>query len=225
MSEAARLLVIEDDEALRDSLTDALQSTGFTVHALPDGVGALESLKTFKPDAAIVDIGLGDDSPDGFEVAEQLRKHDSLSVIFLTARDGLDDRLRGFEIGADDYMIKPFALAELLARVRAVLRRSGRLASKVIELRDLIVDEQNHSVVRGGEELVLTQTEFELLCVFAREPNKVFSKQQLLALVWHFDEYDPNLVEVHLSALRRKMEAHGPRLIHTVRGSGYELRV
>ena len=224
MAELARLLVIEDDDTLRESLADALRSVGFTVEAKGDGTSVLESLKTFRPDAALLDIGLND-GPDGFAIATQLRQHASMSIIFMTARDALDDRLQGFEVGADDYIVKPFAFAELLARVRAVLRRSGRLATAVIELRDLIVDEQHHTAVRAGVELELTQTEFDLLSVFAREPNRVFSKPQLLSLVWNFDEYDPNLVEVHVSALRKKMEAKGPRLIHTVRGVGYELRV
>jgi DNA-binding response OmpR family regulator len=224
MAEFARLLVIEDDDALRDSLSDALRSVGFTVLAMPDGLALADVLRNFRPDAALLDIGLTR-GPDGFALAEQIRAHASISVIFLTAADALDDRLRGFALGADDYVVKPFAFAEVLARVRAVLKRSGGLASQVIELRDLIFDEQNHIVVRGDVELELTQTEFELLAVFAREPNRVFSKPQLLSLVWDFAEYDPNLVEVHVSALRRKMEACGPRLIHTVRGVGYELRV
>jgi DNA-binding response OmpR family regulator len=223
VSDLARLLLVEDDDSLRASLADALRSCGFTVLALPDGATLLDSVATFLPDAAILDIGLGD-GPDGFELAQTLRQHASCSIVFLTARDGLQDRLQGFEIGADDYIVKPFAFAELLARVRAVLRRSGRLATQVIEIRDLIFDEQNHTAVRGGQKLELTQTEFELLRVFAREPNKAFSKPQLLSLVWDFDEYDPNLVEVHVSALRKKMEARGPRMIHTVRGVGYELR-
>jgi len=224
MTEAlARLLLVEDDGALREAMTAALESCGFVVRAEPNGLDINEVVARFRPDAAILDVALGA-GPDGFEIAAQIRQLASVPIIFSTAADALDDRLRGFELGADDYIVKPFAIAELLARIRAVLRRSDRLASPTIQVRDLIVDEANRLAIRDGADLELTQTEFELLSVFVRSPDRVFSKPQLLSLVWHFDEYDPNLVEVHLSALRRKMETRGVRLIHTVRGAGYELR-
>jgi DNA-binding response OmpR family regulator len=151
-------------------------------------------------------------------------KLSGIPVIFLTAADALQDRLTGFEAGGDDYVVKPFAMAELLARVRALLRRSGRLDSPVIEIRDLLIDDSAKQAFRSGASLDLTPTEFELLSVLARSPNEVYSKGQLLSQVWGFDAYDPNLVEVHMSALRRKLEAHGPRLVHTVRGRGYVFR-
>jgi DNA-binding response OmpR family regulator len=162
--------------------------------------------------------------PDGFEVARQVIALAGIPVVFLTAADGLDDRLAGFDAGGDDYIVKPFAMAELLARVRAVLRRSGRGNSAVVEIRDLLVDDNAKQAIRAGTTLDLTPTEFELLSVLAHAPDQVFSKGQLLSQIWGFDSYDPNLVEVHVSALRRKLDAHGPRLVHTVRSRGYVLR-
>jgi two-component system, OmpR family, response regulator len=143
-------------------------------------------------------------------------------VIFLTARDSVEDRLLGFSLGADDYLVKPFALEELLARVRAVLRRTGRLAA-VIEAGDLIVDEQGGLATRAGGALELTPTELRLLAYLVRNRGLVLSKTQMLTQVWGYDHYDPNIVEVHVSALRRKLEAHGPRILHTVHGLGYRL--
>ena len=218
-----RVLLVEDDDTLRDSIAVALEACGFLVRAEGDGTALDDVVETFRPDVAILDIMLGT-GPTGFDLAGRLRQISGVPVIFSTAADSLDDRLRGFELGADDYIVKPFAVAELLARLRAILRRSDRLASSTWEVRDLVVDESNRVAIRDGVTLDLTRTEFELLCVFVRAPDQVFSKPQLLSLVWRFDEYDPNLVEVHLSALRKKLEAHGSRLIHTVRGQGYELR-
>jgi DNA-binding response OmpR family regulator len=141
----------------------------------------------------------------------------------LTALDGIDDRLRGFNTGADDYVVKPFVLAELVARVEALLRRLGRVQS-TITVADLTVDPDAGRVRRGASEIVLTATEFKLLCYLAQHRGKVVTKTQILSAVWGFDVYDANLVEVHISALRRKLEQHGPRLLHTLRGLGYVLR-
>ena len=132
--------------------------------------------------------------------------------------------MAGFDAGADDYLVKPFAMAELLARVQALLRRSGRLASAVWQVGELVIDQGAAKVVRAGAPVELTSTEYQLLCVLARHPGQVLSKVQLLTQVWGFDAYDANLVEVHMSALRRKLEAHGPRMVHTVRNMGYVLR-
>ena len=145
-------------------------------------------------------------------------------MVFLTAADTLEERLSGFDLGADDYIVKPFAVAELLSRVRVILRRAGRLDSPTRQIRDLVVDEATRTVMRNKDRVELTRTEFDLLLVLVRSPGKVFSKTQLLAQVWGFDEFDPNLVEVYVSSLRRKLEAHGPRLLFTERGRGYVIR-
>ncbi len=160
--------------------------------------------------------------PSGIQLAERIRRWSDASVIMLTARDAVEDRLRGFAQGVDDYIVKPFALAELVARVGAVLRRRGRLAS-VVEIGDLLVDPDSGLARRGGEQLELTSIEFQLLAYLAAHRGRTLSKTQLLTQVWGYDQADPNLVEVHISALRKKMEARGPRLLHTVRGLGYRV--
>jgi two-component system, OmpR family, response regulator len=218
-----RALLIEDDLSVREAVAIAFEGLGFLVRAQPTGEKLAELVQEFRPDVAIIDIQLPS-GPDGFQLARQVISLAGIPVVFLTASDGLDDRLAGFDAGGDDYIVKPFAMAELLARVRAVLRRSGRLQSPVVEVRDLLIDDNAKQAIRGGELLDLTPTEFELLSVLARAPNQVFSKGQLLSQIWGFDSYDPNLVEVHVSALRRKLDAHGPRLVHTVRSRGYVFR-
>jgi two-component system, OmpR family, response regulator len=218
-----RALLIEDDLSVREAVAIAFEGLGFVVRAQPTGEDLADMVQEFRPDVAIIDIQLPT-GPDGFELARQVISLAGVPVVFLTAADGLDDRLAGFEAGGDDYIVKPFAMAELLARVRAVLRRSGRLQSPVVEIRDLLIDDNAKQAVRGGQVLDLTPTEFELLSVLARAPNQVFSKGQLLSQIWGFDSYDPNLVEVHVSALRRKLDTNGPRLVHTLRGRGYVFR-
>ncbi len=220
---APRLLFIDDDSSLREAVAVTLRRAGYEVRADADGSDLTAAVATFRPDMAILDVRLPD-GKEGFELAVRLKAMVDLPIVFVTAADDLEDRLRGFEAGADDYLVKPFAVAELLARVRAVLRRAGRLNSPAYEVYDLFVDEANRTVRRGDTELSLTKTEFELLTVLAREPGHIFSKTQLLSLVWGFVGYQGNLVEVHMSALRRKLEAHGSRLIHTERGEGYVLR-
>ncbi|MGI8822767.1 MAG: winged helix-turn-helix domain-containing protein [Acidimicrobiia bacterium] len=177
----------------------------------------------FPPDLAIVDVRLPP-GPDGLALARHLRTVDDLPIIFVTAADAPHERLAGFAAGGDDYLIKPFLMAELLARVGALLRRSGRLRSNLLVLGDLVIDEDARTVVRAGALVALTPTEFDLLLALARHQRKVLSKLQLLSQVRGYEAYDPNLVEVHISALRRKLEAHGPRIVHTVRGTGYVAR-
>jgi two-component system OmpR family response regulator len=218
-----RLLVIEDDTSLRQAIEAVLIATGYDVVAVTDGSQIDAIVEAFRPDMAILDVRLGS-GPDGFEIGRRLRATLGIPLVFVTAADALGDRLHGFEIGADDYLVKPFAMAELLARAKAVLRRAGRLSSPTWEVRDLVIDEANRVVTRAGVRLDLTKIEFDLLCVLAREPGRVFSKVHLLSKVWGFAEFSPNLVEVHVSALRRKLELTGPRLVHTERGEGYVIR-
>lgn len=220
---AARLLIVEDDESLRTAMAAALTSAGYVVEVASDAASAEAVREAFRPDLAILDVRLPGDET-GFDIATQIRAESGIAVLFVTAADALEDRLRGFDVGGDDYLVKPFPIAELIARVRAVLRRAGRLTSQTIEVRDLVVDEVANVAYRGGHELDLTPTEFNLLITMAKQPGTVFSKARLLALVWGWQNYQRNLVEVHVSALRRKLEAHGPRLIHTERGRGYVLR-
>ena len=218
-----RLLFVEDDRSLREAVSVSLVRAGFEVRAESSGSGLADAVATFHPDLAILDVRLPD-GEDGFELAVRLRTMTEIPIVFVTAADAIDERLRGFDVGADDYLVKPFAISELLARVRAVLRRSGRLDSPTHEVLGLLIDEANRMARRGEHELQLTKTEFDLLAILSRTPGKVFSKTQLLSLVWGFEGYDDNLVEVHISALRRKLEAFGGRLIHTERGEGYVLR-
>lgn len=220
----AKVLVVEDDESIRSSLRTALDVAGYDVQELSDGSGVSALAAQFRPDLAILDVRLPR-GPSGFELARTLRSTDDLPILLLTAADALDDRLTGFASGADDYMVKPFAMAELLVRVAALLRRAGRLSSTTWTFADLVIDDGAHTVKRNGVLVDLTRIEYDLLVVLARRHGRVFSKLQLLIQVWGFDAYDPNIVEVHISALRRKLEAHGPRLVHTIRGVGYVLRV
>ena len=220
MISPARVLVIDDDETIRTAVVTALGAEGFAVHGLADGSDLPEQLKAFVPDLVVLDWMLPGAS--GIRLASTIRTSSDAAVVMLTARDEVDDRLRGFSEGVDDYVVKPFAVAELIARVTAVLRRRGRIPS-VIEIGDLVVDPEAARITRGGEALDLTATEFRLLGFLAESRGRTVSKTQILTQVWGYDDYDPNLVEVHLSALRRKMETRGPRLIHTVRGLGYRM--
>jgi two-component system, OmpR family, response regulator len=217
----ARVAVIEDESAVRSGVTAALEGEGLVVSAFADYVDA-ETISATMPDLIVLDVGLP--GGDGFELARRLRAGGDVPIVFLTARDGVVDRLTGFDIGADDYLVKPFALEELLARVRVVLRRVGR-HTEPLEAGDLLVDEQAGLAYRKGQPLGLTPTELRLLAFFVRHRGLVLSKTQLLSQVWGYDAYDPNVVEVHVSALRRKLEEHGPRLVETVRGLGYRLVV
>jgi two-component system, OmpR family, response regulator len=221
-SAPARVLVIEDEAAIRDAVTTALTDTGYLVSGRADGTMLRELAEEFRPDLAILDITLP--GPDGLALARLLRARADLPILFLTARDGLDDRLAGFAAGADDYLVKPFALTELLARVHALMRRSGRLGSVTIEAGDLVLDESARAAWRAGRPLDLTATELRLLAYLLARRGRTISKAELLTQVWGYGSYDPNLVEVRISALRRKLEANGPRIIHTVHGHGYTIR-
>jgi len=221
MGTSARVLVVEDDAAIRDSVAGALSDAGYTVHGLPDGSRLEAELERFRPDVVIVDWMLP--GRDGPTLARVVRARSPAPVMLLTARDAVADRLRGFEAGVDDYLAKPFAVAELLARLRVVLRRTGGTQT-VVQVDDLLVDPAAAVVSRAGQRLELTATELRLLTFLAENRDRVLSPTQILTQVWGYDDYADNLVQVHVSALRRKLEAHGPRLLHTVRGVGYVLR-
>lgn len=223
-SKSPRILLVEDDEPLRTALESALDGAGFEVRAEADGSNIQEVAVAFRPDLAILDVRLGV-GPHGYQLAKILRGRSELPLIFLTAADTVADRLSGFEAGADDYVVKPFSMGELLARVRALLRRSGRLVSSVWQAGDLVIDESARRVIRADEVVELTRTEYELLLVIAHNFGRTVSKVQLLRDVWGYDAFDKNVVEVHVSSLRRKLEAHGPRIVHTVHGNYYQLEV
>lgn len=221
--QASRVLVVDDDDAVRWPLEVALRNEGYVVQTCADGHNLQAVASQFKPDLVILDVRIPV-GPDGYAMARVLRGMGDQPIMLLTAADAEQERLDGFKAGADDYMVKPFSMAEFLARVKALLRRSGRLSSAVVQLGDLILDDGARSVVRNGEVIDLTRTEYSLLMALTRHPGQVLSKEQLLTQVWGFDAYDSNLVEVHISALRRKLENHGGRLIHTARGMGYSFR-
>lgn len=217
----ARVLVIEDDETIREAVSSALRDTGLTLEAMADGEELEAALRTYRPAVVVLDWMLP--GRDGPQLSRVIRQRGDAGVIMLTARDGVDDRLRGFSAGIDDYVPKPFAMAELVARVRALLGRLGATPT-TIRVGDLVVDESAASASRSGVPLPRTATEFRLLAYLAAQRGRVVSGTQILTQVWGYDDYSDNLVHAHISALRRKMEANGPRLVHTVRGLGYILR-
>lgn len=215
-----RVLIVEDSVAIREMVVEALADAGYVSGGRAHGGGLEDVLAAFRPDMVVLDVMLP--GRDGFALIDVVRGYGDAGIVLLTARDALEDRLRGLDSGADDYLVKPFELAELLSRVAAVLRRKGRVSSAV-QLGDLVLDVGASTASRGGTVLDLTATEFRVLSYLADQRGRVVSKDQILAAVWGYDAYDPNLVEVYISALRRKLEAHGPRVLHTVRGIGYRL--
>jgi two-component system, OmpR family, response regulator len=218
-----RVLLVEDDPLVREVLAAALEGVGYDVQAEVDGSRIEQAVRTFLPDIALIDLHLGD-GVTGITVARRLRASREIPFVFLTAASGIDDVLAGFDVGGDDYVVKPFVMAELLVRMKAVLRRWGRVGRTVLHVGDLVVDLDAHSAVRAGAVIDLTHREFSLLATLAQHPGIVLSKLQLLTQVWGFEHYDVNVVEVHICALRRKLDRHGRPLIHTVRGVGYILR-
>lgn len=225
MLSKGRVLVVEDDTPGRFALERSLEADGYEVRAEASGQGIDKVLERFRPHLALLDVRPAE-GPDGFAVARRLRCQSSLPIVFLAVTPSVDDRLAGFDAGADDFVDRPFSMAELLARVRVLLRRAGQTGSDTWQVGDLLIDEGGHSAIRGDRVLELTRTEFKLLSVVARHPGRVLSKEQLIDHVWGMPDYNGlNLIEVHLSSLRRKLEAAGPRIIHTVRGVGYVLRI
>jgi DNA-binding response OmpR family regulator len=218
-----RVLLVDDDPLVREVLAAALEGAGYEVHTEIDGTRVERAVSTFLPDIALLDLHLGD-GVNGITVARRLRSTKEIPFVFLTGAGDIDDVLAGFDVGGDDYVVKPFVMAELLVRMQAVLRRWGRVGNSVLQIGDLVIDMGAHSAVRAGRTIDLTHREFSLLATLAQHPGIVLSKVQLLTQVWGFEHYDLNLVEVHICALRRKLEEQGRRLIHTVRGVGYVLR-
>ena len=221
-----QILVVDDEPAVRDSLDRALRLEGYKVDLAADGAEALKMLGEDSPDAVVLDLMMP--RVDGLEVCRRMRAAgDRTPVLVLTARDAVSDRVKGLDAGADDYLVKPFALDELLARLRALLRRSGEAApGQVLRFSDLALDPTAHQVKRDDREIELTRTEFLLLELFMLHPRQVLTRSVIFERVWGYDfGPDSNSLEVYVSYLRRKLEAAGePRLLHTVRGVGYVLR-
>ena len=221
----ARVLVVEDDDAISQVLQRSLRMEGYDVRIAADGLAALDEAHAFLPDLVILDLGLP--KLDGLEVAKTLREGDDVPILMLTARDAVESRVEGLDAGADDYLVKPFERQELLARLRALLRRRPPRGQANLAVGDLKLNPDTHEVMRGDRLVELTQREFELLEYLMRNERIVISRQRLLDEVWGYDPFSmTNTIEVFVSNLRRKLEAGGePRLLHTIRGAGYVLRV
>jgi two-component system, OmpR family, response regulator MprA len=224
---AVRILVVDDDRAVRESLRRSLSFNGYSVELAHDGVEALDKISHDRPDALVLDVMMP--RLDGLEVCRQLRSTgDDLPILVLTARDSVSERVAGLDAGADDYLPKPFALEELLARMRALLRRTkpDDGESAAMRFSDLALDPVTREVTRGERRISLTRTEFSLLEMLIANPRRVLTRSRILEEVWGFDfPTSGNALEVYVGYLRRKTEADGePRLIHTVRGVGYVLR-
>ena len=219
-----RVLVVEDDEEIALVLQRSLRLEGYEVRIAGDGEAALDQSAAFNPDVVILDLGLP--KLDGIEVARRLRSADDVPILMLTARDALESRVEGLDSGADDYLVKPFERQELLARLRALLRRRPPRGAASLTVADLALNPDTHEVSRGDREIELTQREFELLEFLMRNERIVVPRQRLLEEVWGYDPFaTTNTIEVFVSNLRRKLEAGGEaRLLHTIRGAGYVLR-
>jgi two-component system OmpR family response regulator len=222
---ATRLLLVDDEDNLRSMLEAALRHSGFDVHPVANGRDAIAAVPRVQPDLIVLDVMLPD--LDGFDVCKRLRTSgDRTPVLFLTARDATEDKVRGLTLGGDDYLVKPFSLEELVARIAAVLRRTG-LDSGTEEQRcnDLAMDDDAHLVTKGGHEVALSPTEYNLLRYLLVNKGRVVSKAQILDHVWDYDfGGDGGVVETYIGYLRRKLDTADPRLIQTIRGVGYTLR-
>jgi two-component system OmpR family response regulator len=222
-----RVLVVDDEVNIAELLSMALRYEGWEISVAHTGRAAVATAKDVRPDAIVLDMMLPDF--DGLEVLRRVRQHQpDVPVLFLTARDSVEDRVAGLTAGGDDYVTKPFSLEEVVARLRGQLRRAGATArreSPVLTVGDLTLDEDSHEVFRSGEEIMLTATEFELLRYLMRNPRRVLSKAQILDRVWNYDfGGQANVVELYISYLRKKVDAGRPAMIHTMRGAGYVLK-
>ena len=224
-----RVLVVDDEKSISDLIATSLRFVGFDVRTAASGSEALTVAEEFKPQAVVLDVMLPD--LDGFEVCRQLRNEGlNIGVLFLTAKDGMEDKVAGLTIGGDDYMTKPFSLEELVARLRALLRRIGIVEidtdDEKIRFADLELNEATHEVHRAGHLLEMSPTEFQLLRYLLINADRVVSKSQILDHVWQYDfRGDAGIVETYISYLRKKIDLFDPPLIHTVRGVGYRLRL
>ena len=224
-----RVLVVDDEKSISDLIATSLRFVGFDVRTAATGSEALTVAEEFKPQAVVLDVMLPD--LDGFEVCRQLRSEGlNIGVLFLTAKDGMEDKVAGLTIGGDDYMTKPFSLEELVARLRALLRRIGVVEidtdDEKIRFADLELNEATHEVHRAGHLLEMSPTEFQLLRYLLINADRVVSKSQILDHVWQYDfRGDAGIVETYISYLRKKIDLFDPPLIHTVRGVGYRLRL
>jgi two-component system OmpR family response regulator len=223
---AVRVLVVEDEVSLAELLTMALRYEGWEVRSAGDGLAAVRTAREFEPDLVVLDVMLPD--VDGLEVLRRLRAGTpTLPVLFLTAKDAVEDRIAGLTVGGDDYVTKPFSLEEVMARLRGLLRRSGMTVARTpaLVVGDLSLDEDSREVRRDGDIIELTATEFELLRYLMRNPRRVLSKGQILDQVWHYDfGGTSNVVELYISYLRKKVDAGSSPMIHTMRGAGYVLK-
>jgi two-component system, OmpR family, response regulator len=221
-----RVLVVDDEPNIAEVVTMALRFNGFTVETAASGREALAAVSSFKPHLMVLDVMLPD--MEGFDVAARLgAQRAGLPIIFLTARDATEDKLRGLTGGGDDYMTKPFSLEELVARIRTILRRAGQAGgeSGPLVFEDLELDDESHEVTRAGAPIELTATEYRLLRYLMLNPRRVMTRAQLLDHVWNYDfGGDGRVLETYISYLRKKLDAHGPSLIRTVRGVGYALQ-
>jgi two-component system, OmpR family, response regulator MprA len=221
---AARVLVVDDDEKITSFLRRALAYEGYRVDVASGGVAALTQALQAPPDLVVLDVMMP--GLDGLEVCRRLRAGGDVPVLMLTARDEVIDRVQGLDAGADDYLAKPFALDELLARLRALLRRREAAAPTVLRFADLTLDTASRQAQRGGRLIELTTKEFELLALFMRHPRRVLTRASIMEQIWGYDfDGESNVIEVYVGHLRQKLEAEGePRLIDTIRHAGYVLR-
>jgi two-component system OmpR family response regulator len=222
-----RLLVVDDEPSLRELLSMALRYEGWDVRTAQDGQHAVSEAREFRPDVVVLDVMLPDF--DGLEVLRRMRSEcPDIPVLFLTARDALEDRIAGLTAGGDDYVTKPFSLEEVVARLRGLLRRATTAKVQddaTLIVGDLVMNEDSHEVRRGDDDITLTATEFELLRFLMRNPRRVLSKAQILDRVWNYDfGGQANVVELYISYLRKKIDNGRPSMIHTVRGAGYILK-